>query len=137
MPPPTDPPTDPRTGWVEVRPSPISGRGVFATRPIPAGTVVHVAPVVLLDDESHDLIDETELSGYVYDWHGGGVALALGYGSLFNHASSPSCRHQLVDDDHPAAPAIEYVTVRTVAADEELTIGYVDDDESLWFDPAG
>jgi SET domain-containing protein len=123
-------------GPIYVAPSPIAGRGMFAAKRIKAGTNIHVAPVILLDDDDHDTIDATGLTGYVYEWYEGGVAFALGYGSLFNHASDPNCKYELTDEEHPAWPAMEYTTVRDVAKGEELTIGYVDDVDDLWFDPA-
>ncbi len=114
--------------------SPIAGRGMFAAEPIPAGTTLHVAPVILLDEDDHQTVDDTGLTGYVYEWYTGGVAFALGYGSLFNHARSPNCKYELADEDHPAWPAMEYSTVRDVEAGEELTIGYVERESDLWFD---
>ena len=44
--------------------SPIAGRGMFAAESISAGTSLHVAPVILLDDADHNTIDETGMSGY-------------------------------------------------------------------------
>lgn len=124
-------------GPIYVAASPIAGRGMFAARKIPAGTPIHVAPVILLDDVDHDTIDDTGLTGYVYEWYEGGVAFALGYGSLFNHSSDPNCKYELADEEHPAWPAMEYTTIRDVKKHEELTIGYVDDEGDLWFDPSG
>lgn len=117
-----------------VAPSPIAGRGMFAAEDIPAGTTVHIAPVILLDDDDHIAIDDTAITGYVYEWFQGGVAFALGYGSLFNHARRPNCKYELADEDHPSWPAMEYSTIADVRAGDELTIGYVDDEAELWFD---
>lgn len=129
-----DPPAHLADGRMYVAASPIAGRGMFAAEAIQAGTTLHVAPVILLDDDDHQTIDGTGMSGYVYEWFEGGVAFALGYGSLFNHARSPNCKYELADENDPAWPAMEYSTIRDVAAGDELTIGYVDDEADLWFD---
>lgn len=123
-------------GALDVRPSPISGRGVFTSRALPAGEVVHVAPVLLLSEHDHDRLVDTALDGYVYDWHDGGIALALGLGSVFNHAHGPNCTYELAPEDHPMWPAYVYHTVRAVAAGEELTIDYSGGEVELWFEPA-
>lgn len=131
---------------VRVRPSPKHGLGVFAARDIPAGVVVHLAPVILVDDDDVQAIDQTALSGLVYGWEVDGdmAAFALGIGSLFNHDQSPNCAYHRVDegdldtesgDVHPF-DALEYSTIRAVVEGEELTVDYSGGDPSiLWFDP--
>jgi SET domain-containing protein len=133
---------------VFVAPSPKHGLGVFATSDIPAGQVVHVAPVILLGAADLELIDETPLRGLVYGWTGdepGMCAFALGLGSLFNHAAEPNCVYHRVDAGdvsiHTGAThlfdALTYTTVREVEEGEELTIDYSGGDPSvLWFDPS-
>ncbi len=121
---------------VTVAASPIAGRGVFTSIDLPAGELVNVAPVILLSDDDHDRLTGTALDGYVYDWHEGGVAFALGLGSVFNHDDDPNCAYELADESHPAWPAIVYATRRHVAAGEELTIDYSGGEVELWFEPA-
>ena len=111
----------------EVRPSPLHGRGVFAVRRIEVDEVVHVAPVLLFSDEEYDHLAETLLVDYVFEWHEGGVALALGVGGLFNHDADANCRYELCDDDDPAKPAHVYVAERTIKKGDELTINYGDE----------
>lgn len=111
----------------EVRASPLHGRGVFATRRIEPDEVVHVAPVLVFSDAEYDHLAETLLVDYVFEWHEGGVALALGVGGLFNHDPKPNLRYELCDDDDPARPAHSYVAERRIKAGEELTIDYGDD----------
>lgn len=121
-----------------VGPSVLHGRGVFATRPISAGELVHVAPVLVLSDEDFDQVAGTPFEGHLYEWAEGGAAFALGFGSVFNHATPSNLRYERTDDAHPSAPAHAYIARRDVAEGEELTIDYVDGDEAeLWFDPAG
>lgn len=121
---------------IRVASSPVHGRGVFTSIDLPAGEVVHVAPVMLLTDDDHDRLVGTALDGYVYDWHDGGVAFALGLGSVFNHEDGANLHYELTAEDHPAWPAIVYVTRRPIAAGEELTIDYSGGEIELWFEPA-
>ena len=119
-----------------VGPSSISGRGVFTTIDLPADIVIHVAPLILLSDDDHEHLTHTALDGYVYDWDDGGVALALGLGSVFNHAHDPNVGYELAPEDHPVFPAFVYRTERPVRAGEELTIDYSGGEVELWFEPA-
>lgn len=112
--------------WV-VRPSPVHGRGVFAARKIRVEEVVHVAPVLLFSDEEYDHLAETLLVDYVFEWHEGGVALALGVGGLFNHDPSANLRYELCGDDDPSKPAHVYIAEREIKKGEELTINYGDE----------
>jgi SET domain-containing protein len=114
------------SSWA-VRPSPVHGRGVFATRKIQPDEVVHVAPVLLFSDEEYESLAETLLVDYVFEWHEGGVALALGVGGLFNHDPKPNLRYELCDDDDPAKPAHVYVAERAIKKGEELCINYGDE----------
>lgn len=130
---------------VRVAPSPKHGLGVFAAVAIGAGTVVHVAPVMLVTDEDVEVLESTPLRGLVYGWDEevGTSALALGYGSLFNHDPDPNCVYHRIDADDVDAEtghvlgydALQYSTIRDVAAGAELTIDYSGGDPSiLWFD---
>jgi SET domain-containing protein len=129
--------------------SPVSGRGVFALRDLPAETVVEVAPVLLLHRVEGD--HAGTLARYVFEWDVDedetAYAMALGWGSMFNHSGSPTCRYLRADDDptiasmvegspvavvdSELAPALVFVTCRPVRAGEELTIDYsgVGDDD--------
>jgi uncharacterized protein len=132
---------------VRVGPSPKHGLGAFATEDTPAGTVVHVAPVMLMSEDDVETLETTPLRGLVYGWDEdlGTSVLALGYGSLFNHDPDPNCVYHRVDADDVDAEsgyvlgydALLYSTLRDVVAGEEFTIDYSGGDPSiLWFEPA-
>ena len=109
------------------------GRGVLATRAIRAGELierVHVVPVSAADSEH---LDRTRLDSYVYNWKDGGVAIALGAGSLYNHSYLPNARYDKRFDDD----SIDFVCVRDIAAGEEITVnynGHPEDQTPVWFD---
>ena len=118
------------------------GRGVFAARPFRAGEVVEVCPVILFK-KPYEVLHK-ELKTIVFHWpvpEGAAAtqALALGYGSLYNHANPSNLRYE-VDRD---ARLLRYIAAREIAADEELTINYNADggapvsDEDWWFEEKG
>ena len=106
--------------------TPAAGRGVFASRHIPAGTVIEISPVLLFGpDEYSEHGRHTLLDSYTFVWEkrqsGSTMALALGLGSLFNH--HPSAANVSYELDKKAE-AISYRTVRAVSPGEELCICY-------------
>ncbi|KAI0693438.1 hypothetical protein C8T65DRAFT_833701 [Cerioporus squamosus] len=105
------------------------GRGVYASREIPAQTLVEVSPVLLFTAQEYaDHGKHTVLDHYTFVWRDGRMALALGLGSLFNHSQRPNVPYTI----DPATESIRYVTSRRVLPDEELRIFY---GHKLWFDP--
>ncbi|HLN18434.1 MAG TPA: SET domain-containing protein-lysine N-methyltransferase [Acidimicrobiales bacterium] len=113
---------EPTTWWleptVEVRPSAIAGRGLFASRPLPARTVVvrlggrrvSGAELRRLIEESDDYVDSITVSD---DEH-----LVLPQGNLV-HFGNHSCDPNLWHDG-----TFSLATRRDVAAGEELTVDY-------------
>jgi SET domain-containing protein len=102
---------------VEVRQAGRKGRGVFAARPFKKGETVELCPAIVVKrsrvrvpaglDEYHFLCE-------------GGYLIALGFGSLYNHAEAPSCWAELDAD----ARTMRVEALRDIAAGEELTIDY-------------
>jgi len=118
------------------------GRGVFAARPFRAGEVVEVCPVILFRKEYKVL--HRELKTMVFHWpvpEGAAAtqALALGYGSLYNHANPSNLRYET----DAAEAVMRFIAARDVAADEELTINYNADggatasEDEWWFEEKG
>jgi SET domain-containing protein len=105
---------------IEVKRVKGKGRGVFARRPIREGELIERVPVLVLPlDEIKNGDEWTGLAGYCFLWGEGTVALALGYGSLYNHSFDPNARY---DDESPRAKS--YSAIRDIAAGEEITINY-------------
>ncbi len=106
---------------VEVRPSPIEGRGLFATAPIAAGEVVmqlggRLVPRAELDE----LIAGAERSGEYLDCisvdHGIDLVMPSGEDVHFgNHSCDPNVWH---------TDAFTLVARRDIAADEEIVLDY-------------
>ena len=116
---------------VEVKRAVGRGRGVFARRAIRKGEVFEICPVLVLPGDSIEDFS-TGVGPYVFRWGEGKLALALGYGSLYNHSYRPNARYR---DVGPRTKAFE--AIRDISAGEELTVNYNGEPGSrkrVWFD---
>ena len=76
---------------------------------------------------------QTSLDSYYFWWPPAGAALALGYGSLYNHAYHPTARFDL-DPDHGV---ILFTAIQPISRNQEITINYngeAGDLTPVWFD---
>jgi uncharacterized protein len=131
-----DDPVVTETATLAVAPSPIHGLGVFTRRDLSDGDLVEVCPVVVcpVPDETH--LEQTSLRGLYFHWSDDAVGVALGYGSLYNHAWRANARYEPDFE----ADVIRFYAVRPIAAGEEVTVNYTgepDGDGPLWFEPDG
>lgn len=101
---------------VEIRYTKAKGRGVFARRAIPKDAVIERVPVVIV---TWDQIDESELANYAFTWTETKAAIALGYGSLYNHSFKPNARYLDVGRHTKV-----FIALRNIAAGEEITVNY-------------
>lgn len=115
--------------------SPKSGRGVYATRPIAAGTTVEISPILLFPGEEYEKHGQhTQLDSYTFVWskRSGGqsdMALALGMGSLFNHHPNPNVSWRRDQE----SLTIAFTTARSIRSGEELCISY--GVGRMWWEP--
>jgi SET domain-containing protein len=118
---------------VEVKRIKGKGRGVFARRLIRKGELIEKVPMLVLPvEEFHDGLGKTSLANYCFNWKEGTVALALGYGSLYNHSYKPNARY---DDVWPQTK--EFTALRDIAPGEEITVNYNGKPKSrsaVWFE---
>ncbi len=116
---------------VEVKRARGKGRGVFARRPILRGEVFETCPMLVLPAGSIEDFS-AGFGPYVFEWGEGRLALALGYGSLYNHSYRPNARY---DDVGPQSQA--FTALRDIVAGEEITVNYNGDPcrkTKVWFD---
>ena len=107
------------------------GRGVFASSPIARGEVIETCPMLVVDDDERGEALSIGAEGYVFGWGEGGTALALGYGSLYNHSFAPNATTLETADE------LVITALRDIAVGEEIFINYTgtgSDAEQLWFD---
>lgn len=102
--------------------APGKGRGVFTHEEIPAETIIEVAPVLVMTAAERQLLDQTLLHDYIFEWgeDGTGCAMALGWIALYNHAAEANCEYFM----DFAAATMFVKTVRPIAAGEELFVNY-------------
>jgi uncharacterized protein len=87
--------------------------------PIAAGEVVEECPVLRFPAAQRKHIDATLIDEYYFDWDGDG-AIALGFGSLYNHGDEPAAEY--VKDT--ANDLLVVRALRAIAAGEEITFAY-------------
>jgi hypothetical protein len=105
---------------------------VFAARRFEAGDVIEECPVLTVAEDQASLLDETDLHGFTFEWKDG-VAVALGFGSLYNHSWTPNARY---DHDYDR-DLVVYSAVTAINAGEEIRVNYSGDPDGrakLWFD---
>ena len=114
-----------------IKDAPETGRGVHTAAAIPAGSIIELAPVILLSADDRKAIHATYLHDYYYQWAGDGAAIALGYGSLYNHSDRANAEFELDYEQE----LIRFTALRDIRPGEEITTDYrVGDPEMrLWF----
>ena len=108
------------------------GRGIFAIRNIKKGEFIEEAPVIVIPKTEWELMKKSVLSNYVFRW-GSVKALALGYGSLYNHSYTPNARYLTNIENQ----SIDYFAREDIQEGEEITVNYNGDprdQSSLWFE---
>ena len=115
------------------------GRGVFAGRAFKRGEVVETCPVVLFDPPPDRQLPP-DIKQIVFGWgkllglKRARPAIALGYGSMYNHSNPAGLRCE----GDATSSVLRFIAIRDIGADEELTINYnslesaVSSDD-LWF----
>ena len=112
------------------------GRGVFAARRFEPGETIEVCPVIALSEADARTLDGTGLYDYYFGWgkDGKAAAIALGYGSLYNHSFSPNAMHH----KNAADGTMSVVAVEAIAPGAEIFIRYDTgaggDTQRMWFD---
>lgn len=111
------------------------GRGVFATKQYRVGSIIEECPVVVLPSHGRTAIDKTSLYDYYFSWGANQekAAIALGYGSLYNHSYKPNAVYKKITDEN----VILFIAYRGVKPGDEITVNYNEDptgNQALWFD---
>jgi len=112
------------------------GRAVFCSEKISSGSLIEICPVIVLDVEDTESVHHTSLHDYYFIWDidKGSSAIALGYGSIYNHSETPNAEFEI----DLQSKVIRFVAIQGIAAGEEITIDYIAAKEEgieLWFNP--
>ena len=112
---------------VEVKTSPLHGRGLFASTDIPAGALLGVYPLLILTHEDTEQLKSTRVYHYVFyvdEREDGAVRAAVAFGkiSMCNH--SPQANADFYVD--AAAETVTLTTRIALKAGDEILIDYED-----------
>jgi len=118
-----------------IAPTEKRGRGVFTSEKLKPGTVIEMAPVIVMNQHDRKLLDQTLLHDYIFEWgeQQHQCCMALGYVPVYNHSYKSNCEYEM---DY-VNELITIKTVRAIKKGEELFINYNgewNDGKKLWFD---
>ena len=108
------------------------GRGVFTAEAIAKESIIEICPVIVFPAKDFERIDDSLLHDYYFIWKGAReTAIALGYGSLYNHSEDNNADYEM----EFASEIINIRAQRDIEAGEEICIDYTDgqDRSTLWF----
>lgn len=116
----------------------INGRGVFCTHDISKGSPIEFCPIIKIPKKEVDVIHNTELHDYYFVWgdNDDEAAIALGYGSLYNHSYKPNADFILDLGNQ----TVNFFAIKNIKAGKEITINYhgkPEADDELWFNKEG
>lgn len=114
------------------------GRGVYCSTFIAKDSLIEICPVLIIPENEVDIIHETDLHDYYFVWgeKDEQAAIALGYGSLYNHSYRPNAEYiyDLYNN------CIEVRAIKDIPAGKEITFNYNGEPscmDELWFDQKG
>ncbi len=102
------------------------GRGVFAKKNIAKGDTIDVAHILLISNNDWDLIEDTVLSNYSFEWDDPKCigeyesAISLSISQFINHSYNPNVKYRYNYENK----SIEYITLRDISKGEEITVNY-------------
>lgn len=115
---------------------PIQGKGlgVFSEIRIAKYEIIEYCPVLIIPKNQVEIIHGTVLHDYYFLWDHERAAIALGYGSLYNHSFTPNAEYIM---DY-AQNRLIIQALSDIPAGQEITFNYNGDataKEPLWFTP--
>lgn len=114
------------------------GRAVFSNVTIEKDDLIEECPLITIPAEDFDLVTATHVVNYCFhlDREAKRLAVALGFGSLYNHSFECNAHH-IIDKE---TETITIFALRDIAPHEEITINYNGDPENQsdnWFASRG
>lgn len=97
-----------------IQKSSIHGYGVFATQDIPANETIEECYYIPIRKETMDL------ESFYFETEGKQLLLALGYGSIYNHAELPNAIYYYDPDED----ILTFQAARLIKAGEEILVSY-------------
>lgn len=119
---------------IEVKESPLHGRGVFAKSKIRKGSLIERAPVIFLSNDEKETLRFTKLFHYYFLLGNAEkqAAFGFGYASFYNHSSAANVFYTFSLKRN----TLNIYAYQTIEAGCELTINYngkPDDKSEVYF----
>lgn len=107
---------------VEVRESPLHGRGVFAKSKIRKGELIEQAPLIFLSNEEKETLRFTKFYHYYFLLGNAEkqAAFSFGYASFYNHSPEANAFYTFSRRKN----TLNFYACRTIEAGSEITINY-------------
>lgn len=119
---------------------PRAGRGVFALTAIRQGEFIERCPIIETPTRDYQHLRKTELRNFYFLWNkttrpinqnlwsrnskfkirNKKAAIALGYGSLYNHSYNPNATYK----KNFKGKTIDFIAIRPIKKGEEITVNY-------------
>ena len=123
------------SGKVYIAPSKIknAGLGVFANQNIRKDELIERCPIILVPKKDVSNLRESILVNYYFYFNGKrNLAIALGFGSIYNHSYEPNATYIKKSKEK----VIDFVAIKDIKKDEEITANYnfgdPNDKSTLW-----
>ncbi|MBB2144474.1 SET domain-containing protein-lysine N-methyltransferase [Pedobacter sp. LMG 31464] len=107
---------------IEVKESPLHGRGVFAKNRITKGSLIEQAPVIFLSNDEKETLRFTKLFHYYFLLGNSEkqAAFAFGYASFYNHSPEANAFYTFSRKRN----TLNIYAYQTIEAGYEITINY-------------
>lgn len=118
---------------IECRKSQIHGNGIFAFKNIEKNEIIEECPIIILNSDDTIKIDPTNLYNYYFSWENNWSAIALGYGSIYNHSYEPNAVYEKDFINNK----IIFRALKNLYTWEEILVNYnwnPNKKEKVWFD---
>ncbi len=96
------------------------GRGVYTSKDLDQGDLIEICPILKIPKDQISIIHKTVIHDYYFLWGEEECVLALGYGSLYNHAVHSNAEITLDYENE----TIDFIAIKPIKAGEEITINY-------------
>ena len=106
--------------------------GMFCTEDIQKNSVIEICPIIIIPGEqAREIIRSHVLYEYYFEWKKESIALALGYGSLYNHSPQPNTEFVAYYPNQ----YIIFKAIQNISAGTEILVDYHagTPNEKVWF----
>jgi SET domain-containing protein len=99
-----------------------AGRGVYARRDIKKGEIIERCPIIEVPKNDTSNLKESALVTYFFYFgkKREQVAIALGFGSIYNHSDKPNTTYKIKRKDK----IIDFIALDDIKKNDEITFNY-------------